>query len=129
MTRSAGAALVFVAVLTAACGPAGGRGPQTAGGNVEGRQDRALSLVLRGEPTDLTSNCAGRCHIIRAMFTAPLVNAERGLSPVLGDVPQLGTDTWRVFTDGRMTTTYRLKPKAQPLQVLHDKIALRAYEV
>ena len=110
MTRSAGAALVFVAVLTAACGPAGGRGPQTAAGNVEVRQDRALSLVLRGEPTDLTSNCAGRCHIIRAMFTAPLVNAERGLSPVLGDVPQLGTDTWRVFSDGRMTTTYRLKP-------------------
>src|SRR5205823_288854 len=25
-------------------------------------------------------------------------------------LPQLNTDTWRVFPDGRMETTYRLKP-------------------
>jgi len=44
------------------------------------------------------------------MFTAPLVNADRGLSPVLSDVPQLHTDSWGVFPDGRMETAFRLRP-------------------
>jgi peptide/nickel transport system substrate-binding protein len=37
---------------------------------------------------------------------------ENGLPfPVLAEtLPQLNTDTWRVFPDGRMETTYRLKP-------------------
>src|SRR5205823_510761 len=37
---------------------------------------------------------------------------ERGLpQPFLAEaLPQLGTDTWQVFPDGRMETVFRLKP-------------------
>src|SRR5439155_24643675 len=40
-------------------------------------------------------------------------------------LPQLNTDTWRVFPDGRMETVYRLKPGL----VWHDGTALTADDI
>ncbi len=45
------------------------------------------------------------------MFGAPLVGIDHGAPfSVLASVPELNSDTSRVFPDGRMETTYRLKP-------------------
>lgn len=46
-------------------------------------------------------------------FNAGLVNVDSNevISPYLAvSVPQLNTDSWQVFADGRMETTYQLKP-------------------
>jgi peptide/nickel transport system substrate-binding protein len=103
--------LALVGVLAAACGPAVGPSSTPANPNVEARPTRNLSVVLRNEPFDLTDSSSGRASLAVAMFGAPLVGVERG-SPysALGSVPELNTDSWKVFPDGRMETTYRLKP-------------------
>lgn len=49
---------------------------------------------------------------------------ERGIAqPQLAEaLPRLNSDTWRVFPDGRMETSYRLKPNL----TWHDGTALSA---
>lgn len=83
---------------------------------------RTLSLTLRNEPFDLTDSASSRNNITLAMFTSRLVGQERGDPyPVLSTtVPELNTGTWRVFPDGRMETTFRLKPGL----TWHDRAAL-----
>jgi peptide/nickel transport system substrate-binding protein len=50
---------------------------------------------------------------VSRLFNAGLAlrDAEGNFRPCLAEtMPQLNTDSWRVFPDGRMETTYRLKP-------------------
>jgi peptide/nickel transport system substrate-binding protein len=51
-------------------------------------------------------------YLIKRVFNAQLsyLDNEARAYPYLADaLPQLGTDTWRVFPDGRMETTWKLK--------------------
>jgi peptide/nickel transport system substrate-binding protein len=76
---------------------------------------RTLVMVDRHEPQGLLEKilAAGTSGTARRLFNAYLaVNDERGTPmPYLAEsLPELDTDTWRVFPDGRMETTYRLRP-------------------
>jgi peptide/nickel transport system substrate-binding protein len=74
-------------------------------------------MIARGEPTNLgavrmvSAGPAGR-EIARLFFATLDYADERGnAQPYLQQaVPQLNTDSWRVFPNGRMETTYRLRP-------------------
>jgi len=73
-------------------------------------------MAVRGEPPSIASKpvvgFSGSLDNPRELFNANLdFLDERGIPrPVLAEaLPQLSTDTWRVFPDGRMETTYRLK--------------------
>lgn len=104
------ACLTWAAALAACAAP-----PRGIAGSETGpalRVERTLSVVLRNEPFDLTDSASSRNRITVAMFTAGLVTEVDDVPrPVLAETaPELNTDTWRVFPDGRMETVYRLKP-------------------
>src|SRR5947207_6614139 len=84
----------------------------------EARQpSRALVMAVRYEPANLASKPL-RESGSGVSSTTRLFNAELDLEDGHGTVrpylaealPQLNSDTWRVLPDGRMETTYRLKP-------------------
>jgi peptide/nickel transport system substrate-binding protein len=111
-------ALAFV--MLAACAPAApSRAPDSAGAQSAGasRPGAAKSLVFiaRSELDNVTSaggigNAGGT---MKRLFTATLgISDDQGTPlPYLAEaLPQLNSDSWRVFPDGRMETTYRLRP-------------------
>jgi len=103
------------------------------------RAPKTLVLLARVEPAaatprvDLSGGTA--TNIINRLFTAGLAyNDDRQVPyPYLAEaLPQLNTDTWRVFPDGRMETTYVLRPgltwhDGTPLSAEDFVFALRVY--
>jgi peptide/nickel transport system substrate-binding protein len=97
-----------------------------------------IVLAARGEPASLatkqfaTSN--GNFEMQRA-FNATLLykdEHDQGQPYLATAVPQLATDTWTVTPDGRMTTTYRLKPNltwhdGAPLTAADFAFAFKVY--
>src|SRR5439155_4421069 len=113
-------------MLGAACAPAQSRPGPAEPGSTEPRPSRTLSVLVRNEPLDLTDSLSSRANFAVAMFGSPLVKLDHGVPyPVLSDIPELNTDTWRVFPDGRMETTYRLRPGL----VWHDGEPLTAQDL
>lgn len=107
-------------VTLAGCAPIPfGEQRESAGGEIR-RPDQARTLVIvaRGEPDTLADKEVLRVtglsfRTLPRLFNAGLaINDAREVpQPYLSEaLPQLGTDTWRVFPDGRMETTYRLRP-------------------
>lgn len=115
--------------LIAACGPAGGSWATSGQAGQEGSQRRTLRTVMRVEPISLASKPLQSTGISVRMTTR-LFNAELDFTdarenplPYLAEaLPQVNTDSWRVFPDGRMETSYRLKPNL----VWHDGSPLSA---
>jgi peptide/nickel transport system substrate-binding protein len=118
MMRTLSLLLVLVA---AACAnpPAGGQlsGPSGGQPQAPSQPSRTLRVVIRAEPGTLSGVRLIPTGITtsfeRHVFNAALVlrTADSTYVPYLAEsVPQLNTDSWRVFPDGRMETTYRLKP-------------------
>jgi peptide/nickel transport system substrate-binding protein len=78
---------------------------------------RTLQIVARGEPFNLgavdvvAAGPAGR-EVARLFYATMDFVDERGLpQPYLAEaLPVLNSDSWRVSSDGRMETTYRLRP-------------------
>jgi peptide/nickel transport system substrate-binding protein len=71
---------------------------------------RSLRVMLSNEPLEITDNLAGRANYTVALFSSPLVALKDGVPfGLLSNAPELNTDTWKVFPDGRMETTYRLR--------------------
>ncbi len=74
-------------------------------------------------------------HTTKRAFNADLVllDDREAPHPYLAEaLPQLNTDSWRVFPDGRMETTYRLRPNltwhdGTPLTTEDYVFALRVY--
>ncbi len=91
---------------------------------------RALVIADRTEPENLADRIPARVPGGGNTDTPRLFNAGLVLDDDKGEpraylaeaVPQLNTDSWRVFPDGRMETTYRLKPNL----TWHDGRALSA---
>lgn len=111
---SVGLLLALASLL--ACAPTA-RGPSGAeAGRSEQRavrETRPLSIVFRIEPFDITDSASSRNNLGRALFNSGLVNLDRNEVPygaLAETVPQLNTDTWRVFPDGKMETVFRLRP-------------------
>ena len=79
--------------------------------------ERTLTIAIEGEPTSIAAvypGIAGRSTAFQVRsFNAflDLVDGRGDPLPYLAEaMPVLGTDTWQVFPDGRMQTTYRLRP-------------------
>ncbi len=137
--------LALISVLAAAC-TTGPNAPRPAGSG-DGTQDRpeeggspgrALVMVIRYEPIDLAPKIPGRASpiVTKRLFNAALsINDGSGPAArayLAESLPQLNTETWRVFPDGRMETTYRLRPgltwhDGQPLTADDFVFAWRVY--
>lgn len=130
-TRAVFGLITLSLLLATACAPAAttsGEGEQR---SIAPGAGRTLVLISGAElpsfaPKPLTPEASSaRAGIGRAMLNALLVYSdERGVpKPFLAEaLPRLNTDTWRVFPDGKMETTYRLKPNL----VWHDGQPLTA---
>ncbi len=148
------ACLLFIGTILAgvACAPpAANRGinatpsgtdsaGSAAGGQSTGSQPgRALRMVMRAEPGSVAGTILIPTGITtstqRRLFNAGLTlkDADGHHRPYLAEsVPTLNTDSWRVFPDGRMETTYQLKPNltwhdGQPLTAEDFVFARQVY--
>src|SRR6266540_444999 len=100
-------------LVLAACAPAAPRAEQAAAARPE--QSRSLVIAVRGEPATLSSKefveglgVANAKRLFNAHIA--LVDERENASPYLAEaLPQLNTDTWRVFADGSMETVYHLR--------------------
>jgi peptide/nickel transport system substrate-binding protein len=112
------ALVALVVMMMIGCAPAAPSG--TTGrpaGNVENRPNRALNSVMKVEPTSLAAKPLRNtgtsvAHGVR-LFNAGLAieSSREQPQPYLAEgLPQLNTDSWQVLPDGRMETTWRLKP-------------------
>jgi peptide/nickel transport system substrate-binding protein len=77
-------------------------------------QPRTVTFAARYEPLDLASKIpiSGGADFAKRLFNAsPTLISDVGAPiPYLAEtLPQVNSDTWRVFPDGRMETTYRLR--------------------
>lgn len=125
-------ALSLAALVAAACAPS--TAPSGIGGESSGPggldQSRVLVFMGRVEPAHLlakvqVSGSGAASGTTKRLFNANLtVNDDREVpQPELAErLPEPNTETWRVFPDGRMETTYRLRPNA----VWHDGTPLSA---
>jgi peptide/nickel transport system substrate-binding protein len=105
--------------LAAACAPGGSRPSASPGGGQTpvARPVRTLDVAIQVEPGSLASRALVErgvaLHTTKRAFNADLALLDdRGLpQPYLAEaLPQLNSDSWQVFPDGRMETTYRLRP-------------------
>jgi len=106
--------------MLASCAP--GTGP-AGGGQTGGQQpaqrppQRALVIALRGEPPSLaTKPLVAFTNALRPplnLFNATLDFTDEREVPfayLAQEIPQINTDDWRMLPDGRMETTWKLKP-------------------
>jgi peptide/nickel transport system substrate-binding protein len=113
--RRAGGILVIVVVALAACAPAPpGRTEGTSSSPAVSSPGRTLTMAVRYEVTDLAPKIAGSSspQVTKRLFNAALalIDGVGSPRPYLAEgLPQLNTDGWRLFPDGRMETTYRLR--------------------
>lgn len=126
MRRAVFFSLVLV-WLVAACAPA--PGPSSPASQAQSAQPaHTLVVAVEDEPKTLAARLigqVGRSLHFRRMFNADLalLDDQSNPLPYLAEaLPQLNTDSWRVFPNGTMETTYRLKANL----VWHDGTPLTA---
>ena len=129
-----------LAVLVISCAPGQNQAQAPGGGGSSDRptQNRTLTLAHRYEhstlaPKVLQSNGPGNnTRLFNASLA--LIDDKGETWPYLAEsLPQLNSDAWRVFPDGRMETTYRLKDNlvwqdGTPLTAENFVFALRVYK-
>src|SRR5207245_2437639 len=79
---------------------------------------RTLQIMTRVEPKNLSLKVPGAAGGVTSDAAARLFNAYLALNDehevahayLAEALPQLNTDTWKVFPDGRMETVYQLRP-------------------
>ncbi len=100
------------------------------------RESRVLTFPVTREVTSLYPgmNTAGGTAATQRLFNAGLtvVDDTGTVRPELAEIPQFDNDTWRVLPDGKMETTYKLKPRlawhdGQPLDAEDYVFAKRVY--
>src|SRR2546423_37136 len=108
--------LLIAVSLVASCAPATSRS-ESPGAVVqqEPRQPKTLVFITRQEPDDMTTGGVAGTHDGTAirLFNASLtmLDDRQAPFPYLAEaLPQLNTESWRVFPDGKMETVYRLRP-------------------
>jgi peptide/nickel transport system substrate-binding protein len=110
--------VVLLVVFGLACAPAAPSSGLRAGGSAEQpRQSKTVTGAIRIEPAFVAAKPLRQAGLTLGstvrLFNAGLAIADdRGLArPYLAEtLPQLNTENWRLLPDGRMETTYRLKP-------------------
>jgi peptide/nickel transport system substrate-binding protein len=116
------AALIVTGLLVAvsACGggaptAGGGRGGEGASASLDRSSGATVRVAVRYEIDNLAMKVIGPNGppITRRFFNAQqaLIDGQGQAQPYLAEaLPQLNTESWKVFPDGRMETTYRLRP-------------------
>ncbi|MBM2810072.1 MAG: hypothetical protein HW416_831 [Chloroflexi bacterium] len=112
-----GLLLALVGLLGCAPAGPGSQRPSAADGNAAPSPSRPLVVVVKVEPATLSARtfqqAGAGLHFSKRLFNAlPALVDDRAIPrpQLLETLPQLNTDTWRVLPDGRMETTYQLKP-------------------
>src|SRR5688500_14924364 len=135
--------MLIASLILTGCG---GTAPASRGGSDSGapqaaQPSRTLVIILRQEPAFLAGTAPTAANITtgtqRRLFNAGLVQEDSAGAkrPYLAEtVPQLNTDSWKVSADGRMETTYRLKPNlawhdGTPLTAADFVFSWKAYQV
>lgn len=110
-----GAAVALVACV-APNRPAG-READVRGGPVPIEGARPLVMASRVEPSSITTRVLGQpgvaLSIPRGLFNAQIAVIDGQATPrpqLVEALPALYGESWRVFADGRMETSFRLKP-------------------
>src|SRR5215208_5828210 len=119
----AGLAVLLLGSMLVACAapppsrPAGSQSlPAVPGeGAASSSASRTLIIAARYEVTDLAAKTlsGGPSGYTKRLFNAGLAMLDHAAAPrpyLAETLPQLNTDSWRVSADGRMETTYRLRP-------------------
>jgi peptide/nickel transport system substrate-binding protein len=122
-------ASIICGIILAACAapPPSAGNPEISAGSTQPAPPRTLNVGVRYELTSLSTKAlnAGRSNMQKRFFNASMsfMDGAGAIHPYLAEtLPQLNTDSWRVMPDGRMETTYRLKPNL----TWHDGRALTA---
>ena len=124
---------LVLAILAVGCAPPGSREVDGGGATVAppAAPQRVLNIANLGEPPQLALKSlvtSGGSFGIPARFlnaTFDLTDVREVVHPHLVEaLPQLDTDTWRVFPDGTMETRYILKPSL----TWHDGAPLHAQD-
>jgi peptide/nickel transport system substrate-binding protein len=111
--------VVCAALLSLACASSNLSSETGAAGSLgaaPATESRTLVMAVRSEANSAAARLLGAASFNATpstLFNAGLIITDQRqvASPYLSEaLPQLDTDTWRVFPDGRMETTYRLKP-------------------
>ncbi len=111
--------LVLIGIVAlSACAPPPRGAEQAGAAPAAGRtaaSTRPLNMAVRYEVNDLAPKRTGGAAstFTKRAFNASLaiIDDQAVARPYLAEaLPQLNTDTWQVTPDGRMETTYRLKP-------------------
>jgi peptide/nickel transport system substrate-binding protein len=125
MTRALRFGPIVCLVLLLACGSPSGTttARPSAGGQADGQTaaapaiNRTLVMAGRAETPSVASRPLRVFGLtsttVSRLFNAGLAlrDGEGNFRPYLAEsLPQLNTDSWKLFPDGRMETTYRLKP-------------------
>src|SRR5436190_2312962 len=124
------------AVLLAACAAQPSAAPSARSSQAPGQSQPAevqstktLRVILRSEPGSVAGTILIPTGITnttqRRLFNAglALLDGDSKPRPYLAEsLPTLNTDSWKVFPDGRMETTFRLRPDL----TWHDGTALTA---
>jgi len=91
--------------------------PESAPAAQSPAEARPLVIIVRVEPATLATRPFQQpgtaLHVSRRLFNATLALIDDKGQPrpqLIASLPALNTDTWRVFPDGRMETSYSLKP-------------------
>jgi peptide/nickel transport system substrate-binding protein len=122
-------------VLILGVGCAGPSGPQPRAGDPAGAPSSTVrKRITAGVISDFVTvigkleNLAPGSDAVEVMIGAGLTtqNDQGGLNPVLAEsVPSAENGLWRVFPDGRMETTWKLRPSL----TWHDGVAFTAEDV
>lgn len=106
--------LSVISIGLVACASPAPSGSSTEASAAQPRAPRTLVHPIRNEPDSVPqTGAAGGDSDPARYFTAALAIIDRQGEPIpqLAEaLPQLNTSTWTVAADGKMTTTYRLKP-------------------
>lgn len=140
MFRTASVVILGAALLAACAPPArpsGTVGQPADGGAVPPPTVRNLTVGVRYELPSLSAKALSLVTSVaqKRLFNAQLTLMDSGgaIRPYLAEaLPQVDTDSWRVFPDGRMETTYRLRPNltwhdGHPLTADDFAFALQVY--
>ncbi len=123
-------AAIFLATITlAGCSAPSGTPSSGSTAPTSASPPRTLVLITRQETPSVSGTALVPGNFTtgsqRRLFNAWLTygDANDTTVPYLAEaLPQLNTDSWKVFPDGKMETTYRLKPSL----AWHDGAALTA---
>jgi len=113
---------LLVALAATACGPAAPNRPEGSGGQSSAAAPSApqkpIVIAFATEPTSMEPSFgAGTGNrdfsALTSAFLAYLTPEQRPMPFLAEELPTVEKGTWKIFPDGRMETTYRLRANAK----------------